>query len=72
MFFSEKLQPWKSKWAEFKEMSFGYIIFSTCLGEEKGNSEGETERKKGWGKEEMPSVGSCAFTQQRHLQNHQQ
>lgn len=30
MFFSEKLQPWKSKWAEFKEMSFGYSIFSTC------------------------------------------
>jgi hypothetical protein len=35
MFFSEKLQPWKSKWAEFKEMSFGYSMFSTCLGEEK-------------------------------------
>ena len=47
MFFSEKLQPWKSKWAEFKEMSFGYSIFSTCLGEEKGNSEVETERKDG-------------------------
>lgn len=35
MFFSEKLQPWKSKWAEFKEMSFGYSIFSTCFGRRK-------------------------------------
>lgn len=45
MFFSEKLQPWKSKCAEFKEMSFGYSMFSTCVREEKGNS-GETDRKK--------------------------
>lgn len=30
MFFSEKLQPRKSKWAEFTAISLGYSMFSTC------------------------------------------
>ncbi|TNN35383.1 hypothetical protein EYF80_054457 [Liparis tanakae] len=38
MFFSEKLQPWKSKWAEFTAISLGYSMFSTCR-EETENKE---------------------------------
>lgn len=30
MFFSEKLQPRKSKWAELTAISLGYSMFSTC------------------------------------------
>ena len=30
MFFSEKLQPRNSKWAEFTAISLGYSMFSTC------------------------------------------
>ena len=35
IFFSEKLQPRKSKWAEFTAISLGYSMFSTCTQRQK-------------------------------------
>lgn len=66
MFFSEKLQPRKSKWAEFTAISLGYSMFSTC-----------TERWKCCGsldvhlkKEMVPYVHLLPYEDQHICQGH--
>lgn len=63
MFFSEKLQPRKSKWAEFTAISLGYSMFSTC-----------TERWKCCGsldvhlkKEMVPYVHLLPYEDNKHI-----
>lgn len=47
MFFSEKLQPRKSKWAEFTAISLGYSMFSTCTQRWKCCGSSDVHLKKG-------------------------
>lgn len=56
MFFSEKLQPRKSKWAELTAMSRGYSMFSTCT------QEPGTENKRRQASEKVSAAPSAVAT----------
>lgn len=63
MFFSEKLQPRKSKWAEFTAISLGYSMFSTCTERWKCCRSLDVHLKKGM----VPYVHLLPYEDNKHI-----